>query len=491
MVVIKRQNSSPGVVVSPMAAAAGAAAVAMRRRGSTATEPSSQRQYQYNQPPPYQQQQQNQRSSSFTSCVMGDDDSSSIMSEASSASSVFSSLGSGIGIGSPGKKRPSFTTGRRSSSTSSSSSASFLPSSSSSSSSILAGGKGSSFRYGPFSSSSSVPRWVLPALYLFTALSWLHAFRGRSMNFDLISALDVEREALGLQGDTTSKLFKEAQRSRSTLYSKVAKLRKTQRLFQHELRMIDELYEAEVSSHADDVPIPQETIEKFEKRKSANVAAKWIGQRQDALLHKIYNLQTYVQKDSYKKVIEKYGDGPYQVKFSVRTNEGRTPGFFIVELAPLHVVPHAIEKFLDMVSAKVWDNTVFYSHKSQSHVIAAAPVVYGTFQSKNHQLVALGHTGTSFPDYNPSFPHKRLTMGFAGNGPNFYINSIDNTKHHGPGGQAHHTLPTDADPCFGHIVSGHQIVTQAMLPGKNSSPDPKQWQDFDLTRIVKVELLRH
>lgn len=470
MAVIRRQNSSPAAVaVSPMAAAAGAA-VAMRRRGSTASEPSSQ----------YQNQN---RSLSFASCAMGDDDSSSsIMSETSSKASlaVFSPFRG------TAKKRQSL--GLRSSS------ASFLPSTTctSSSSSILAGSplrdKKSSLQYG---SSSATPRWLLPLIYMLTGLSWFRAFSFRSANFDLISSLDNELEALVVQGGATVQLLKEAQRSRSTLYAKVATLKKTQRLFQHELRMIEELYEAEASSHTDDVPIPQETIDKFEKRKSASVASKWIEQRQEALLHKVYNLQTYVRKESYAKVIEKYGPGPYQVRFDVRTNEGRTPGFFIVELAPLEVVPHAIEKFLDMVAAKIWDNTVFYSHKSQSHVIAAAPVVYGTFQSKELQLKALGHTGTSFPDYNPSFPHKRLTIGFSGNGPNFYINAIDNTVHHGPGGQKHHTLPTDADPCFGHIVSGHQVVTKGMLPGKHNGQNPAQWQDFDLTRIIKVELLRH
>ena len=51
-------------------------------------------------------------------------------------------------------------------------------------------------------------------------------------------------------------------------------------------------------------------------------------------------------------------------------------------------------------------------------------------------------------------------------GPSFYINTVDNSEIHGPGGQ-----PTDddvgsiggsrsgsADPCFGRIVSGYDVI---------------------------------
>lgn len=405
---------------------------------------------------------------------MGDDDNSSVVSD-TSISSIFS-FGSGI------DKRQSLSscgTRRASSATS------LLPSTSS-----MSGGTSSFHRTGGKHSIGSVPRWVLPLLYILTALSWMRAYTFRSGSLDLLSAMDVEVEALTYQGQETSRLLREARRSRDALLKQMSSLKKTQKLFRHEVRMLEELYEAEVSSHKDDVPIPSSTVKTFDKRKSANVAANWVEQRHDVLLHKIYNLQSYVMRESYNSVVAKYGPGPHQIRFTVRTNEGRKSGVFIVELAPLDLVPHSIEKFLDMVNSKIWDNTVFYSHRTQSHVIAAAPVVYGTFQSKQHQLEALGHKGTSFPEYSSKFPHKRLTLGFAGTGPNFYINAIDNSDHHGPGGQGHHNLPTDADPCFGHVVSGHDVVIKDMMPGRHTGGDPVGWEDFDVTRIVKVELLR-
>jgi hypothetical protein len=62
-------------------------------------------------------------------------------------------------------------------------------------------------------------------------------------------------------------------------------------------------------------------------------------------------------------------------------------------------------------------------------------------------------------------------------GPSFYINTVDNTQSHGPGGQ-----PTDddfgegeapADPCFGRVVSGYEVVAriqqQALSGGDNAA----------------------
>ena len=65
-----------------------------------------------------------------------------------------------------------------------------------------------------------------------------------------------------------------------------------------------------------------------------------------------------------------------------------------------------------------------------------------------------------FQEYNKGFPHDQYTMGFAGRpgGPDFYINKIDNSVNHGPGGQSHHDLHEEADPCFAKLVGGMEIL---------------------------------
>jgi cyclophilin family peptidyl-prolyl cis-trans isomerase len=341
----------------------------------------------------------------------------------------------------------------------------------------------------PMKASRPLPRWILPLIYTLTIFSWTRAIQYRSNSFDVISMLETEFEATSSQKTQTWKLLQEARKNRDNIANEQKKLKKTQRLFGHEMRMMEELYEADKSDAADVAKIPPETMAKFKNRKSAGVAASWIGHRRESLLHKIYSLQAYIQEESRQRVLQKYGPGPHRVQFRVLSREARKPGDFIVELAPVEKMPHSIEMFLDMVTNKMWDNSVFYHHLTQRHVVAAAPVSYGTFQSKQHQFEALGYNGLAFPEYHQDYAHEKYTIGFAGRGPNFYINGMNNSEHHGPGGQGHHDLATDADPCFGRIISGFDVVSKDMMVGRHKGKTPTGWADFDLTRIASVKLL--
>ena len=177
------------------------------------------------------------------------------------------------------------------------------------------------------------------------------------------------------------------------------------------------------------------------------------------------------------------------------TSRSRRSCKFALEMADLELMPHSVLTFLDMVNARLWDNTVFYHHTQTNHVLAAAPVVFGTFEPKHHHLEAMGFTGASFAEYSAAFPHEEFTVGFNGRGPNFYINALDNSRHHGPGGQGHRDLPGDADPCFAKVISGQEAV-KGMLKGKHSPSEQlgvpgnaMSRDDFDLTQIVKAEII--
>ena len=323
---------------------------------------------------------------------------------------------------------------------------------------------------------------------MFTAFSWIRAVQYRTTSFEVLSAMETELQGFVFQKKQSTQLLQDATDTHHSFAKQEWKLKRTQRLFQHETRMLEEIAEMELSSGADYASIPEEALKKFENRRSKDVAMKWIEHRQEAILHKIYNLQAYIQEDSRKRVIEKYGHGPHQVVFDVKSREGRKPGTFTVRMAPLSTVPHAIETFLDLVTNKIWDNTILYSHHTQSHVIAAAPIAYGTFNDKSHEIETMGFTGVSFPEYSKDFPHKRATIGFAGMSNNFYINSMDNEDHHGPGGQQHHELEGDADPCFGEIIAGLSVLFD-MQYGRHKGYAPRGWQDYDLTRIMSAKVV--
>ena len=330
---------------------------------------------------------------------------------------------------------------------------------------------------------SIITKWFLPLTYGLVVLSWFSAFRFNDSLSQISSALDTQHKDLMMKQKDTRRLLSQAKAMKTKVLKEYKHLKATRHLFEHELRMMEELSELYRYNQS------KENRRMLEKR-TTGIAMTWVRKRQEALISKIHHLQEYVQTQSRQRVVKKFGPGPHRIRFRVKPN-GKRAGDFIVELAPLDTMPHAVETFLEMVTNRLWDNTVFYHHKTQHHVLAAAPVNYGTFDTKHYHFDALGYTGVSFPEYSAKYPHKQYTIGFSGTGPNFYINSLDNTKHHGPGGQGHHILPGDADPCFGQIVSGQAIIKD-MMPGTHSSSDkPVSWQDFDLTQIVKIELIQY
>ena len=92
----------------------------------------------------------------------------------------------------------------------------------------------------------------------------------------------------------------------------------------------------------------------------------------------------------------------------------------------------------------------------------------------------------AYQEYNVKFPHKKFTVGFAGrpSGPDFYINKVDNSIAHGPGGQTHHALTEEADPCFGEIVDGFPTIEKLFVLPVDGAYDLLQKP----IRILQMEL---
>ena len=195
----------------------------------------------------------------------------------------------------------------------------------------------------------------------------------------------------------------------------------------------------------------------------------------------------------------RYGRGPHRVEITVDIGmDGGTRALrsFIVEMAPLDWMPTSINLFLDMVSAGIWDNTIFIHHEEIEHIMAAAPVDFHTEKVKDNQLNQLGWVGLGFPEYTEKFPHFQYTLAFAGKGPTFYINTMDNEKSHGPGGQQHQLLPQDADSCFAKVVEGVDVIDELIRFGlkqkRTFNKVTHDWADAAdaWTQIVSVKILK-
>lgn len=201
----------------------------------------------------------------------------------------------------------------------------------------------------------------------------------------------------------------------------------------------------------------------------------------------------------------RYGPGPHRIRFTAQLSAVDTRSF-VVELYPLDKVPHSLYFFLDLATSRTWDDTVFLHH--MAHVMATAPIDYYTQKMKHNHFYSLGWASLGFPEHSDEFKHEKYTLGFAGQGPTFYINTIDNSNVHGRGSQEHHLLPEDADPCFGKVIEGFDVVDdiaelgrklhketelQATALGQKSGRQGESWDEAQRswTHITSVQLIQN
>jgi cyclophilin family peptidyl-prolyl cis-trans isomerase len=159
-------------------------------------------------------------------------------------------------------------------------------------------------------------------------------------------------------------------------------------------------------------------------------------------------LKKQVQALSKKEALERYGDHVHRVEIELTFPDQRPgPTKFIIELAPLDVMPHSVHFFLEMVQSGLLDGCSFILNAL--HVLKAAPLPYdgSSAANKARAFARVGLESVAFKEYDSRYPHQQYTVGFAADGsPSFYINTEDNSEIHW------------GDPCFGRIVEGFDTV---------------------------------
>lgn len=189
------------------------------------------------------------------------------------------------------------------------------------------------------------------------------------------------------------------------------------------------------------------------------------------------DLRQSIQHMSKTLQVEKYGRGPHRLEITVRfdshlgVDDG---GVIIIELAPIDDLPHATYWFLEQVTRGLFDFTSF--HRNPRHIVLAG--VGPSFLTTPENMPSVrkfedaGFSSIMFQEYSNNFPHQKYTLGYAGRpgGPDFYINKLDNTLAHGPGGQKGADDPNEADTCFAKVIDGFDIVDRiGNLPVKFES----------------------
>lgn len=217
-----------------------------------------------------------------------------------------------------------------------------------------------------------------------------------------------------------------------------------------------------------------------ESKEGRDELSHTIIKRTDAQNDRIGDLQREIQRMNREEIETRWGEGPYLIEFAIILEGSRT--FFTVETAPTLLMPHSILFFLDCVESGVWDDTVLL-HRVE-HVVQAAPFSI----SGDTKIDTLHKKSLVFPEYSNDYPHKEFTLGFSGRpgGPEFYINTIDNDENHGPGGQEHHALVEEADPCFATVVVGHNVVSHLTELNRHAmNEDNPLYTKIETVRIIK------
>jgi cyclophilin family peptidyl-prolyl cis-trans isomerase len=159
-------------------------------------------------------------------------------------------------------------------------------------------------------------------------------------------------------------------------------------------------------------------------------------------------LKEQVKDLSRRDALEKYGAGLKRIEFQlIFPDEESGSDTFVIEMAPIDLMPHSVWTFLEMASAGLLDGCSFILNAL--HVLKAAPLPYdrGSASDKAREFLDHGLESVAFREYSPSYPHKKHTVGFAADGsPSFYINTEDNTEIHA------------GDPCFAKVISGFDTI---------------------------------
>jgi len=141
---------------------------------------------------------------------------------------------------------------------------------------------------------------------------------------------------------------------------------------------------------------------------------------------------------------QRWGTGNVYVDFE--TDYGN----FRMKMAPFSLMPHTTSWFLALAESGYWEGCGFI--RNAMHILQANCSPKESIEGQRQERISI-----AFQEWSEDYQHRPYTFGIAGRpgGPDWYINLVDNSGTHGPGGQP---KDDEADPCFAELVSGKEVV---------------------------------
>jgi hypothetical protein len=221
---------------------------------------------------------------------------------------------------------------------------------------------------------------------------------------------------------------------------------------------------------------------------------------QKIVIEKNIEAQTLIKKAQQllrNLLIQRYGEGAIYVEMIVKlpkylitetieeqeqidANGPELLRTLRIEMAPIAYVPYSVYFFIENI-VKPFRSGSF--HRNAGHVLQAM---------LQRQEWGGKHTQFAWQEYNPLYPHKKWTLGYAGRPSSsgaMYISTLDNTYNHGPASQG---SKTEADCIIGRLADEDSIETVKLMTkqkgaGKGGGfiQDKKNWINIVSMRVTE------
>lgn len=153
---------------------------------------------------------------------------------------------------------------------------------------------------------------------------------------------------------------------------------------------------------------------------------------------------------------------------------------FVIQLAMLLEMPHAVHQFLKMVELKLWDGLSMV-HGTGSDVIKATPITMdSSHQWAGQRFVDANLTHMAFTEVSSTYPqphHHKYSVAFSGRpgGPDFYISLEDELEFH------------EHESTFGQVIEGRDVLDRFFL--QRDHPEQDDGNRANLIRIQSIEMI--
>ncbi|GAX15603.1 hypothetical protein FisN_3Hh073 [Fistulifera solaris] len=155
-------------------------------------------------------------------------------------------------------------------------------------------------------------------------------------------------------------------------------------------------------------------------------------------LTRVKELEEAIQTASYRHL------QLYHPKITVKVKVTLTSGnYFVIQLAPVEVAPHAASHFVRIAEAKLYDGLSLVHGNSGSGDIYATMI--GT--TDNDKFKKANLTKVAFVERPEHYKNEKYSVAFSSRGPMFYINM---------GGEEREVV--EGDICFGKVVEGRDVL---------------------------------